>query len=77
MIKSLAIVLVASVIFLIEVPSLVKKKQKKEIVVYSILLLIGVGLNITYAIGKTIPNPLDFITFMLKPLSDFISQLVE
>lgn len=74
MIKSLAIVLVAGVIFLIKVPPLVKKKQKKEIVVFSSLLIIGVGLSITYAIGKTIPNPLDFITFMLKPLSDFISK---
>ncbi|QBP42860.1 hypothetical protein [Paenisporosarcina antarctica] len=77
MIKSLAIVLVGGVIFIIKVPPLVKKKQKKEIVVFSSLLIIGVGLSITYAIGKTIPNPLDFITFMLKPLSDLISLLVE
>ncbi|WP_017381638.1 hypothetical protein [Paenisporosarcina sp. TG-14] len=77
MIKSLAILLVAGAIAYFEVPPLLKEKQKKDLVVFSILLIIGVVLSIFWALDKQIPNPLDFITFILKPLNDFISQLVE
>lgn len=77
MIKSLAILLVAGAIAYFEVPPLLKEKQKKDLVVFSMLLILGIGLSIFWALGKHIPNPLDFITFILKPLSDYISHLVE
>ena len=77
MIKSLGILLVAGVIILFEVPPLLKQKQKKELFVFSILLIIGVVLSIVFTLGKTIPNPMDFITFIFKPLSDFITQLLK
>jgi len=77
MIKSLGILLVAGAIIMLEVPPLLKKKEKKELTIFTILLTFGNVLSILYALGKQIPNPLDFLTFILKPLSEFISQLVK
>ena len=77
MIKSLAILLVAGAIVLFEVPPLVKKKEKKELLVFTILLMIGVVLSIVFALGKPIPNPMDFITFIFRPLSEVYSQLLK
>jgi Na+/melibiose symporter-like transporter len=77
MIKSLGILLVASAICLFEVPPLLKKQQKRELLVFSVLLLFGVALSIFFTIGKTIPNPLDYITFIFKPLSEVISGFLK
>lgn len=70
MLKSVGILLVAAVILFIEVPSLVEKKYNKELIVFYILLTIGVGLSIAYSLGKSIPNPIDLLTFIYQPLHD-------
>ncbi|MDI2588908.1 hypothetical protein OR571_17855 [Psychrobacillus sp. NEAU-3TGS] len=74
MLKSAGILLVAAVILFIEVPSLLEKKHKKELIVFSILLAIGVGLSIAYSFGSAIPNPIDLLTFIYKPLHDAITR---
>ncbi|SDN09492.1 hypothetical protein SAMN05518871_103277 [Psychrobacillus sp. OK028] len=70
MLKSVGILLVAAFIVFIEVPSLVEKKYKKELIVFSILLTIGVGLGVAHSLGKSIPNPIDLLTFIFKPVHD-------
>ena len=77
MIKSIGILLVSAAILWIEVPPLLEKKYKKELLVFSILLVIGVGLSITLALEKPIPNPFDLLTFIFKPLNDVISLLLK
>lgn len=77
MIKSIGILLIAAAILWIEVPPLLEKKYKKELLVFSILLAIGVGLSITLGFEKPIPNPLDLLTIIFKPLDDVISQLLK
>lgn len=77
MLKSIGILLIAAAILLIEVPPLLEKKYKKELLVFSILLAIGVGLSITQGLGKTIPNPMDLLTFVFKPLDDVIAPLLK
>ncbi|MFJ7972412.1 hypothetical protein [Psychrobacillus sp. NPDC096389] len=74
MLKSVGILLVAAVILFIEVPSLVEKKYKKELIVFSILLATGVGLGIAYSFGKAIPNPIDLLTFIFQPLHEEITR---
>jgi len=75
MIKSIGILLVAAIILRIEVPPLLKKKHKKELFVFLILLAIGVGLGITLGFGKSIPNPLDLLTFILEPINILTRKL--
>ena len=77
MIKVIFLIFCRAIILWIEVPPLLEKKYKKELLVFSILLAIGVGLSITLGFGKSIPNPLDLITFVFKPLNDVITLLLK
>lgn len=77
MLKSIGILLIAAAVLWIEVPPLLEKKYKKELLVFAILLAIGVGLSITIGLGKTIPNPMDLLTFVFKPLNDLIAPLLK
>ena len=72
MLNSLGILLVATVIIFVEVPPLLEKKQKKELIVFTIILIIGVTLSILRSFGINIPNPLDLLTFIFKPMNDLI-----
>jgi len=77
MLNSLGILLIASVIVWIEVPPLLKKKQKKEIIVFSILLAIGIGMSMTMGFGISIPNPAEFLSFLLKPFSEGLTKYIN
>ena len=77
MLASIGIVMVAVLISIKEVPSLWGKGWKKELWVFSILLLLGTGISIAEALDKDIPNPLDWIAFIYKPFSDFILELLK
>lgn len=77
MLKSIGILLIAAAILWIEVPPLLGKKYKKELLVFSILLAIGVVLAIALGFGKTIPNPMNLLTFVFKPINDLIAPLLK
>lgn len=77
MLKSIALLLIAAVILWIEVPPLLEKKLKKELLAFLIFLSIGIGMGMVIGFGKTIPNPLDLLTFVFKPLNDVISLLLK
>lgn len=64
-------------IIMIEGPSLWRKKSRKELVVFSILLLFGAGLSIALSLQAKIPNPVYWITVVYKPLSDFLLALFK
>jgi len=74
---SVGILAVAMVIFMIEAPPLLKQKKKKELWVFSILLLFGVGVSIAEGLQVNIPNPLDAITLIYKPLHDWILNILK
>ncbi|PLR80695.1 hypothetical protein CVD25_21730 [Bacillus canaveralius] len=69
---SAGILAVAVIIVIKEVPYLLRKRLKKELLVFSILLLFGTGLSIAQGLHKDIPNPMDRIAFVYKRFSDFI-----
>ncbi|MDQ8735187.1 hypothetical protein [Paenibacillus sp. LHD-38] len=71
------ILTVSIAIAILEVPALRKKKWKKELWVFSVLLLIGAGLSIAQSLHVKIPNPLDWISFIYKPLSDSLTRLLK
>lgn len=70
MFKVMGILLLVAIIARFEVPSLLLKGHKKELVVFLLFLSIGASLGIILALEKNIPNPLDLLTFILKPLND-------
>ncbi|MGO4270332.1 hypothetical protein AB4Z22_10860 [Paenibacillus sp. TAF58] len=71
------IVAVTIAIIMIEVPSLRRKQLRKEIWIFSILLLFGLGLSIAKSLQVKIPNPVDWITVVYKPLSDALLALLK
>ena len=77
MLKSIGILLIAAIILWIEVPPLLEKKYKKELIVFSIFLAIGVGISMTIGFGKFMPNPLDLLTLVFKPLNDVVTLLFK
>jgi hypothetical protein len=73
----IGILLVTILIIVFEVPPLWKKRKKKELIVFSFLLVFGTGLCIAQSLAMKIPNPLDLITFIYKPLSDVMMMLLK
>lgn len=70
MVKIIGILLVTAVIAMIDAPTMWKNKQKKELVVYSLLLFIGVTLLILLAVGIKIPSPVDLFSFIGKTFNN-------
>lgn len=71
-----AILLVAIVIAMIEVPSLFRKRLRKELWVFTILLLLATGLSIAESLQVEIPNPIDWIIAIYKPISDAVTNML-
>ncbi len=64
----LALIIVTVLISLWEIPSLLKKKERKELFVVVSLLSIGFILNFLLIIGVKLPNPNQIITSTIKSL---------
>ncbi len=71
------ILAVTIAIIIIEVPSLRRRQLRKELWVFSIMLLFGVGLSIAKSLQVKIPNPVDWIIVVYKPLSDALLGLLK
>lgn len=66
-------IVVVAVIIAIDAPPLWKRKQKKELWIFSILLLFGTSMGISHYLFHKIPNPMDLIIIVYKPVSDMIA----
>lgn len=73
----IAIVLVTVAIAAIEVPGLRRKKRTKELWVFTILLLLGAGLTIADSLQMPLPNPLNWITYVYRPLGELIYKPLQ
>ncbi len=73
----IGIVLAAIGIAIYEVPSMIKRNLKKELWVFSVLLIIGVTLSIIESLNVEIPNPMDWLTIIYKPFSDIFLRILK
>lgn len=67
-----AVLAVGILIFAIEGPTLIKKSKRKEIWVFSVLLLAGIVLCIAVNVGAKVSSPLEWIRFVYEPISKTI-----
>jgi hypothetical protein len=72
MLKYVLLVAMTAVLILIEVPSLWKRKQIKDLWVFSSLLFLGIGLVIMRFLNLHVPNPVNGIDYVLRPLAEAI-----
>ena len=71
------ILVISAVIIAFDVPHLLRKKLKKELWIFSILLLVGTVLSIAQALGMRLPNPLDWLTVLFKPFASMMENLLK
>lgn len=77
MIAVLGVIGVSFGIMMFDMPSLWKKKMKKELFVFIVLLVLGAGLSIANALRLHIPNPLEGAIVLFKPLSHIVLRLFK
>ncbi|MBB6735308.1 hypothetical protein H7C18_30780 [Cohnella sp. CBP 2801] len=59
----------------IELPSLAG--HKKDLWIFTLLLLLGTPLSIAAALKAPIPNPLDWIAAVYRPIGNWMKNLFE
>ncbi|MGG1517019.1 hypothetical protein ABE504_16540 [Paenibacillus oryzisoli] len=67
-----AILAASTLIGMVEIPALWKKKQRKDFMVFCFLLLLGSLLGIAQSLRWKLPNPLDLISFVFQPISKIL-----
>jgi len=68
----IGILFLSGIIVAIELPSLLKKGQKKELYLFSFFLLFSMTLNILHSMHFPLPNPLDWLSAIFKPFNHLI-----
>jgi hypothetical protein len=71
------ILMSAVIIFIIDGRLLWRKKLKKELWVFCILLLTGTGLSVAQSLNVKIPNPIEAIVFLFLPVTKAIVKFLE
>ncbi|RKN86081.1 hypothetical protein [Paenibacillus ginsengarvi] len=71
MLAVFGILAAGTAILLIEMPFL-QKGSKKEKWTFAITLVFALGLAIAKSVRAPLPNPLDLIAYLYKPLSDWV-----
>ncbi|WP_110955514.1 hypothetical protein [Anaerosinus massiliensis] len=51
---------------LVELPPLLKKKQRGELIAFLVLFFIGFTLNLLYVLDVNVPNPNKGIEYLIK-----------
>ena len=77
MLAIVGILVVVIIIIAIDIPPLLRRKLKKEIWVFSLLLLFGTVLGITQALNIQIPNPMDLLITVYKPVSNMMEAWLK
>lgn len=60
------LLLVYAFIFLVNVPGLVKRKERKELVAFLILYVIGFVLGLMYALDIPVPSPMKGLDYLIS-----------
>ncbi|WAA12710.1 hypothetical protein [Fervidibacillus halotolerans] len=71
------ILIVTALIIWIEVPSLLKNHERKELIGFSIILLLAFGLSVLEKSSVPLPNPLDVIVYIYRPISDWVFGMLK
>lgn len=69
------LVAAAGICAAIEIPQFTS--HKKDLWVFSLLLIMGTALGIALALKLKIPNPLDWIAFVFQPLGHWLQSLMK
>jgi hypothetical protein len=68
----LLVIAAFALIIFTEVPPLVKQKMWRELIAFSVFLIIGMMLSIPQALGIKIPSPNNAIEVIFRPFSGIL-----
>jgi hypothetical protein len=77
MLAIIGILLTGAIITFFEIPPLVKKKWRREMIIYFLLLSAGITLAILLSKDVTIPTPLDLITKFFSPVTFYFERILS
>ncbi|NEW06635.1 hypothetical protein GK047_11480 [Paenibacillus sp. SYP-B3998] len=75
MLVGVCVLLISIVIAWVEIPRLWRAGNRKEVWVYGSLLLLGNVLATLKGMNKPLPNPAEWISIVLMPLSKVLAQI--
>lgn len=73
----LGVIASAAIIAAIELPMLLRNRQKKEMVVVILALLVGTALSGAQALRFTLPNPLELLVIVYTPVYEWFKSLLS
>lgn len=73
----LALVTFDTVICIIEIPKMLQQKLIKELITFSVLLLIGTTIGVMKIFDLKVPNPSDFLAWVYSPVADLMKSLLK
>lgn len=71
------ILIVAIGMVLYEVPALIKKRLRKELWAFSILLMFGVFISIVESLNIDMPNPSDWLAIIYSPFNSLLDSIFK
>lgn len=75
MIQILWILTAAALISWVELPRMIRKKERSAVWGFSVLLLLGVGISVAQVLFTDLPTPLTYIAIAFRPFSRFLTAL--
>ncbi|TYA11397.1 hypothetical protein FRY98_19805 [Paenibacillus faecis] len=75
MIRILLILAVAALISWIELPRMIRRKERSAVWGFSVLLLLAVGISVAKVLFTSLPTPLTYIAIAFRPFSRFLTAL--
>lgn len=73
----LALVVFDTVVCIVEIPKMVRGKLIKELITFSVLLLLGTAFGVMKAFDMKVPNPSDWLAWVYSPVSDLMKSLLK
>ena len=66
-----------TILCFIEIPKMLNQKLFKELITFSVLLLIGTVMAVMKSLNIDVPNPSDFLIWVFSPFSDLMKYMVQ
>ncbi len=76
MLPILGVLAVTIIIIVVDLPSLLRKKYKKEIWTFAIFLFFAVGLSMFWILHIPFPSPFVLLEIIYKPVNDAVIFLL-
>lgn len=73
----LAVLVLAAVLSIVEIPKMLESKSYRDFWAFSILLLLSVSLVILKSLNVSLPNPSKFMSWAFSPISKLIEPIFK